>query len=73
MSDSDWSDDQPLKSENCNISEEFEDWEECVDEDKELLVVTEDDLDVLELFESLSEELVSFDVGVFANEMYDVE
>ena len=44
-----------------------------MDEDKELLVVTEDYLDVLELFDSLSEELVSFDVGVFANEMYDIE
>ena len=44
-----------------------------MDEDKELLVVTEDDLDVLEPFESLSEELVSFDVGVISNEMYDVE
>ena len=70
MSDSDWSDDQPLKSENCNVSEECEDCEECVDEDKELLVVTDDDLDVLELFESLSEELASFDVGVIANEIY---
>jgi len=57
MSDSDLSDDQPLISENFNVSEECEDCEECVDEDKELLVVTEDDLYVLELFESLSEEL----------------
>jgi len=61
------SDDQPCNSENCNVSEEYE---ECVDEDKELLVVTEDDLYVLELFESLSEELASFAMDVIANEIY---
>ena len=41
-----------------------------MDEDKELLVVTEYDLYVLELFESLSEELASFDVDVIAIEIY---
>ena len=41
-----------------------------MDEDKEVWVVTEEDLEVLELFESLSEELGSFDFGVFDNVMY---
>ena len=68
MSDSEYF--QPSISEKCNAFEDCEDCEECVDEDKELLVVTEEDLEVLELFESLSEELGSFDFGVFANVMY---
>jgi len=73
ISDSDLSEGQPSISEMCNVFEECEDCEEYVDEDKELLVATEDDFLVLALFESLSEELGFFDFGVFANVMYCVE